>query len=97
MPSVEWIHPVPLALDIATILLVLAFAVSGYRLLRGPTMIDRIIALDLIAGLLLCVLAVFAVRFRQLALMDIGLTLAILSFLGTVAVARYLEGGAPKR
>lgn len=95
-PSVEWIFPVPLALDIATVLLVLGFAVSGYRLLRGPSMIDRIIALDLIAGILLCMLAIFAVRFRQIALLDIGLTLAILSFLGTVAVARYLEGGAPK-
>jgi multicomponent Na+:H+ antiporter subunit F len=67
--------------------LVLAFT----RLARGPYLPDRVVALDLISILAMGFIVVYAVRFNQPAFLDVAIILAIISFLGTVAFAYYLE------
>lgn len=61
------------------------------RLARGPYLPDRVIALDLISVIAMGFIVVYAVRFNQPAFLDVAIILAIISFLGTVAFAYYLE------
>ncbi len=61
------------------------------RLVRGPHMPDRVIALDLMTILAMGFIVAYAVRFDQPAFLDVAIILAIISFLGTVAFAYYLE------
>ncbi len=61
------------------------------RLLRGPSLADRVVALDLIVAIVIGIVAVYAIAEQQAALLDVTMVLALLSFLGTVAFARYIE------
>lgn len=72
-------------------ILVIAMLVVVVRLILGPRLTDRIVALDVIAILAASLTAVFAIRWDQLVLLDVTIVLALVSFIGTVAVARYLE------
>jgi len=75
------------------VLPILAFAGAGtlVRLLRGPSVPDRVIALDLLATICLAVVAVYGAVTAQPAFLDVALVIALLSFLGTAAFARYVE------
>ncbi|KPL84035.1 hypothetical protein SE15_02280 [Thermanaerothrix daxensis] len=61
------------------------------RLLRGPSLPDRIVALDLLVTLLIGVIATYAILNDQSAFLDVAIILALVSFLGTVAFAYYIE------
>jgi multicomponent Na+:H+ antiporter subunit F len=76
-----------IALSMLSIAMVLAFV----RLARGPSLPDRVIALDLISILAAGMTAVYAIVAHQAAFLDVAIVLALISFLGTVAFARYLE------
>ena len=62
-----------------------------YRLLVGPTLPDRVVALDLLTIQLFGVLVALALYDDESALMDVALILALVAFIGTVAFARYVE------
>lgn len=72
-------------------MLALAAALTFIRLVRGPTLPDRVIALDLIGVLVVCMLVVMAASTAQRAFLDVAMVAALISFVGTVAYARYLE------
>ncbi|WP_338553197.1 Na(+)/H(+) antiporter subunit F1 [Paenibacillus sp. KS-LC4] len=76
-------------------LALLALAILGcmYRLLKGPSLPDRIAALDTIGVILLSMVAILCVLLRTTAYIDIVLLIGILSFIGTTAFARYIERG----
>ncbi|MFO7659349.1 MAG: monovalent cation/H+ antiporter complex subunit F [Candidatus Cloacimonadaceae bacterium] len=77
----------------AFFVLMAALALAFVRCIKGPTSADRVVALDAmtIAGIsVIVMLAVFAGRVIYL---DVAMVYALLSFLGVVAVARYLERG----
>lgn len=78
------------------VLAVLAFAmvVIFVRLIRGPTLPDRIVALDTIAIVSIAFLVVFSIATGHAAYLDAALTLALIAFLATVAFARYAEQSA---
>ena len=61
------------------------------RLLKGPTIEDRIVAFDILTSIAIAFLSVFAVKTNETTIIDIGIILALLAFLGTVAFAYYLE------
>ena len=69
----------------------LALLLTFARLLRGPSLPDRVIALDMMATLGIGLVAVYAVFTGQPALLDVALLLALLAFLGTVGFAYYIE------
>ena len=77
----------PLIFAMLTVALGLAFT----RLVRGPTLADRVVALDLIAVLSVGFIAMYALDNDQPVFLDAGIVLALVAFLGTVAFARYLE------
>ena len=68
----------------------LAMFLAFVRLVRGPTLPDRVVALDLMGVLSVGVLAAYAVAADQPGLIDPAAVLALVGFLGTVGFARYL-------
>ena len=80
------------ALLIAAIILAALAVALIYRVFRGPTSSDRICALDALDLLLALALALYSLYTGRGIYLDIALVLALLGFVGTVFVGRYLEG-----
>ena len=74
--------------------LVVAIALATVRLVRGPSLANRVVALDVIAVLGAALTALFAIQFGQRVFLDVTIILALVSFVGTVAFAHYIERGA---
>jgi multicomponent Na+:H+ antiporter subunit F len=72
-------------------LLVSGFIFSFIRLLRGPTLPSRVVALDMMSVLGIGMIVVYAVVTGQPVFVDVAGVLALVSFLGTVAFAAYVE------
>ena len=72
-------------------MLALAASLTFVRLVKGPTLPDRVIALDLIGVLMVCLLVVTAAMTGHGAFLDVAMVIALISFVGTVAYARYIE------
>ena len=77
---------------IAIALLMLAIGLSALRLFRGPTTPDRVAAADTLAVITTAGLAGLASIFNNPIYLDIALVYGTLAFVGTVAIARALEG-----
>lgn len=73
--------------------LLLSILAALYRVVKGPSMPDRVMALDHISVNLLAGIAVLSLFLRTYAFFDIILLNGILSFIGTIAFARFLERG----
>lgn len=80
-----------LAIDIAFLLLLAAIALAFLRLVRGPSLPDRVVALDLITILAVAYCALFAISSGHAAFLDVAIALALVAFLATVALARFAE------
>ena len=74
-------------------MLALARVLTMWRLLRGPSLPDRVVALDLMTTIALGMLAAIAIAADQPVLLDAAVVLSLVTFLGTIAFARYLEKG----
>jgi multicomponent Na+:H+ antiporter subunit F len=77
--------------DIAVVLLILAALLALIRLLKGPTLPDRVVALDLISVIVMCFIALFSMMSRVPIYLDIVVALAFVSFLGVLAFAQFIE------
>jgi multicomponent Na+:H+ antiporter subunit F len=75
----------------ALLMLAVAAALAFVRLLRGPTLPDRVVALDLIGVLIVCVMVAVAATSGEQTYLDVAMVIALVSFVGTVAYARYIE------
>jgi len=78
-------------LEIAMIIHLAAFFLCVLRLLRGPTLPDRVVALDLFGVLAVAFIALFAMWDGQPVFLDAAIALALVAFLGTVACSRFIE------
>jgi multicomponent Na+:H+ antiporter subunit F len=74
-----------------TIFLTLGFVFALGRLVCGPTLVDRVVALDLLGFVILGFIAANMLQSGQTVYLDVLMVVAIVLFLGTIAVARYLE------
>jgi multicomponent Na+:H+ antiporter subunit F len=75
------------------------FAVTGalflavYRAIVGPTFADRIAAVDAIGNTVVVIIAIYAFSQNSLFLIDIAILLALISFIGTLAITKYYDKG----
>lgn len=76
---------------VAFAMLSAALVLAFIRLVRGPSLPDRVVALDLISALAVGIISVSAIETGQRIMLEAAIVLALISFLGTVAFARYLE------
>lgn len=86
-------HATALALG----LLIVAMLLTILRLIRGPTLADRILSLDLLTTLALGFIAAMAIRTGFPLYLDIAIAIGLLGFLSTIALARYLLRAAEQR
>lgn len=74
-------------------LLIFAMFMAFVRLVRGPSLPARVVALDMMGSLAVGIIAVYAVATRQTIFLDVASVLALIGFLGTVAFAYFVEKG----
>jgi multisubunit Na+/H+ antiporter MnhF subunit len=78
---------------IGVLVLALSIVLASYRVFAGPSQPDRVIALDTIATNTVGLILVLDIKSGSRAYIDAALVIALLSFLGTVSLAKYLAGG----
>ena len=81
------------AIFVAYALLSLALVLSFVRLVLGPSLPDRVVALELLASLTVGFIGVAVVSTGRSAILDVAMVLALTAFLAAIAFARYLEKG----
>lgn len=90
-------HIVQAAAAIALFLMCVAFFLTAWRVIRGPTLPDRIVALDMLVAIAIGFLAVIAIKTGFNLYVDIAISLGLVGFLATVALARFvLTQGMPE-
>lgn len=77
-------------LNLVFLVMGINFFISFIRLFKGPSVPDRVVALDLIAALAVGVIGLYAVATDNSLYIDCALALALVAFLSTVAFAQYL-------
>ena len=73
-----------------------ALIVTFIRLVKGPTLPDRIVAMDLLGVLVVGLIVVLAGWSGVRATLDAAIVIALVGFLGTIAYATYVERGDPQ-
>ncbi|PIP14136.1 MAG: cation:proton antiporter [bacterium (Candidatus Stahlbacteria) CG23_combo_of_CG06-09_8_20_14_all_40_9] len=79
-------------MDIFIIILVALCFPCLLRVALGPTLADRMVAIDIMGILVVGICALLAIKLERGFLIDISLAWVFLSFIGTIALAKYLEG-----
>ena len=82
---------IELAITLSFTLLGLALVIAFIRLALGPTLPDRVVALELMASLTVAFIGVYAVASGRGAFLDVAMVLALTAFLAAVGFSRYLE------
>ena len=84
---------VEIIVSLAFILIFLSMLFGIIRLVIGPDIVDRVVAIDLLTIIAIAVIALLAHIAGRYIDLDVALVYGLLSFLGVLAVARYLEKG----
>lgn len=79
-------------MDIFIIILIGLCFLCLLRAALGPTLADRMVAIDILGILVVGICVLLAVKIEREFLIDIALAWIFLSFIGTIALAKYLEG-----
>jgi multicomponent K+:H+ antiporter subunit F len=82
-----------IALNIGVTAVTVAVVLCGWRLLRGPEMTDRLLALDTLYMNAVALIVLLGIRWNTALLFEAALLVAMLGFASTVALARYLSRG----
>jgi multicomponent Na+:H+ antiporter subunit F len=90
-PPAEPSQIVSWAVDVTTVLTVLGLAFSFVRLIKGPSLPDRVVSVDLITVLAVAVAGLLAITHGESDFLDIAVALALVAFLATIAFAWYAE------
>jgi multicomponent Na+:H+ antiporter subunit F len=82
-------------IDYLSILLYLQIGMASvcmYRIIKGPTIPDRMVGIDIFGILVVGICAIISIQTEKSFILDIGIAWIILSFIGTLALAKYLTG-----
>jgi multisubunit Na+/H+ antiporter MnhF subunit len=82
-----------LAAQIALIVMIVLLVPTTYRVWVGPTPADRLQAVDTITTLLIGIIVLLGIVQGSVLIIDVGIALAAFSFVGSIAIARYLCEG----
>lgn len=80
-----------LVLDAGFAMVILSVALAFLRLVRGPSLPDRVVAFDMMTVAIVAFCGLAAIRYDAPALLDVAVVLALVGFLATVALARFAE------
>jgi len=82
-------------MELLEILLYIQIALAAFclfRVIRGPSIADRMVGIDIFGILVVGICAILAIRTGRNFILDIGIAWIILSFIGTLTLAKYLSG-----
>jgi multicomponent Na+:H+ antiporter subunit F len=80
-------------LELATVLIFFAILFAVIRLVLGKTLVDRVVAIDMLTVISLSLIALYAQVSGRFVYIDVALVYGLLSFLAVLAIARFLERG----
>ena len=80
-------------LTTALVLFALSIAIGLYRIIRGPSTPDRVVAMDMMVVNLISGIAVISVLLNTRAYLEVILILGILAFISTIALSKFVERG----
>ncbi|UXR69887.1 MULTISPECIES: monovalent cation/H+ antiporter complex subunit F [unclassified Staphylococcus] len=80
-------------LTAALVLFAVSLVVALFRLIKGPTTADRVVAFDAISAIVMCIVGVLSLLFNTVSFLDSVLLIAIISFLSSITISRFIEGG----
>jgi len=80
-------------INIAGIIAMLGVIIAGIRFVVGPTGADRAVALDTLTIISISLIIMVALFAGRVIYLDIAMVYGLLSFIGVLSIARYLEGG----
>lgn len=86
----------PFIINIVYLLLTLSLLLAFVRLAKGPSLPDRVVALELIATMVAGIIGVHAIDTGVASFLDIAIVLALTAFLAAIGFARFLERGGPR-
>ncbi len=86
----------PFVINLVYLLLTVAILLSFMRLAKGPSLPDRVVALELIATMVVAIIGVHAIDTGVASFLDIAIVLALTAFLAAIGFARFLERGGPR-
>jgi multicomponent Na+:H+ antiporter subunit F len=86
---------IELATEYLIVLLLLSIAIilAVIRIVLGPTAPDRVVGLDTVNTIVIVSMVIFGAAFEEIIYIDIAIVYALLSFISTLFIAKYLQGG----
>lgn len=84
---------IDLFLKIAALFIILSILCVVYRIIKGPSIADRVLALDMLGINIISGVAIYSVIIESTAFIEVILLIGILSFISTIAFARFIERG----
>ena len=79
--------------NIAALIALLALFIVFIRMIKGPTIADRAVALDGMTIITISLIVFFAYFLNRIIYLDVAIVYGLVSFIGVIAIARYLERG----
>ena len=77
----------------ALVIYCIAVIISLYRIVKGPTTPNRVVAFDSIGAMVISIVGILSIVLDTLSFLDASLIIAILAFLSTIGISRFVEGG----
>lgn len=86
---------IQLATEYLIVLLILFISVilAAVRIIKGPTAPDRVVGLDTVNTIVIISMIIFGAAVREVIYIDVAIVYALLSFISTLFIAKYLQGG----
>ncbi|HBP40792.1 MAG: monovalent cation/H+ antiporter complex subunit F [Vreelandella alkaliphila] len=81
---------------ISQIIMGLALVLTFVRVVRGPSLPDRVVALELFSTTVVGLVGVYAIQSGVASFLDAAIVIALMGFLAAIGFARYLERGGPR-
>lgn len=77
-------------------MMALALCLAFARLYLGPSLPDRVVALELFSAILVGMIGLIAIATDVPSLLDVAIVMALMAFMATIGFARFLERGGPR-
>jgi multicomponent Na+:H+ antiporter subunit F len=81
------------AFMIALVIGLVSIAIAMVRVTLGPTVPDRVVGLDTVNTLVVAAMILFGVATKEIIYIDVAIVYAVLSYVTTLFIAKYLQGG----
>jgi multicomponent Na+:H+ antiporter subunit F len=78
---------------VVVIALAVGIILALIRVVRGPTAPDRVVGVDTVNTMVIVAMVAFGAAYREVIYIDVAIVYALLSFISTLFIAKYLEGG----